>query len=128
MSDFHALKFATRTERARTEIRCEECKNIIPAGIKYCRLAGSFDGDFYSATTCEFCEAIRMALWANWHDDADYFAGLGDMREWAKEQMEQSGSGPVDGWPLGWPDELRCDQPDLAAFVRVKIEASRGCK
>jgi ssDNA-binding Zn-finger/Zn-ribbon topoisomerase 1 len=54
--------YSITTPKARKEHKCEECGRTIPMGTVYQKVAGRFDGDFYSQDTCMDCEEIRRAF------------------------------------------------------------------
>jgi hypothetical protein len=54
--------FESRTVKARKDQRCCECRSVIHAGDKYEYAAGKYDGDFFTAKTCLFCDSVRDAF------------------------------------------------------------------
>lgn len=54
--------FESRTVKARKEQRCCECRRVIQKGEPYEYAAGKYEGDFFTAKTCLFCEAVRGAF------------------------------------------------------------------
>jgi len=50
---------------ARKTHRCIECRREIPVGEKYERVAGKFDGDFFSDCTCMPCAEIAEAFYCD---------------------------------------------------------------
>lgn len=55
MSDFYTSK----TVVAKKRHRCENCYGSINTGEEYMRIAGVFDGDFFSVRSHHKCEEIR---------------------------------------------------------------------
>lgn len=79
-AEFQSLEICT----ARKEHRCEECREIIPARTKYERIAGKFDGDFYTVKTCLICSEIRAAFTCGALNYGEFWQ---EMREYGFAQM-----------------------------------------
>ncbi len=57
--------FRTETTcRAAKHHRCEHCHGLIRPGEQYLRLAGCYEGDFYSIRAHKECEEIWSAVWS----------------------------------------------------------------
>lgn len=54
--------FESRTVKARKEQQCCECGRVIPKGTQYEYAAGKYEGDFFTAKSCLFCDAVRGAF------------------------------------------------------------------
>ena len=59
MSDFNS----TRAVRARKPHRCRECGRAIDPGERYWKVAGMWEGDFFTHTDCDHCHAARRIVW-----------------------------------------------------------------
>lgn len=73
MSEFASEREVT----ARTLHQCGECFRTIQPGERYQRAAGSWEGEFWSMTTCAHCAAIRplVAEEDPWYQE-HYYGGL----------------------------------------------------
>lgn len=67
MSDFQS----ETTHTARTPHRCAHCRCQIAAGSAYVKMAGRWQGDFYSGKAHPDCRALWSALYADWSDPWD---------------------------------------------------------
>ena len=85
------------TVTARKAHRCEEsgggCTKKIRAGDAYTKLAGLFDGDFYSAKLCARCARLYHKVWQRepyssvCQDDGGPL--FGSLLYWLKEARKQ---------------------------------------
>lgn len=75
----------TKVKRARKATKCCECREVIPVGASYEKIAGKWDGTFSTFRTCALCEEIRGYFSCDggwqfeqvWEDLAEYiFAEL----------------------------------------------------
>lgn len=64
------MTFASETvvKRTRKDHRCEFCCTTIPAGSEMLRLAGHWDGDFYTAKAHPDCRAMWIAAFNDFGD------------------------------------------------------------
>ena len=56
----HFVSASTAT--ARKEHQCEECSRTITAGEQYQRLAGNWEGSFWSMKSCAHCNELRTII------------------------------------------------------------------
>lgn len=78
--EFHSVAVSV----ARKPHRCEECREIIAPGMRYQRIAGKFDGDFFSVKTCLVCAEIRDTFTCGALNYGEFWQ---EMREYGFEQM-----------------------------------------
>jgi len=63
LSDGGGVAFAPKLTRAKKAHRCHDCSKEIQPGHLYVKRAGTYEGDFWTATLCASCE--RKARWLN---------------------------------------------------------------
>lgn len=60
------MSFQTKELRkARCQHQCACCFRIVNPGEQYMKVAGQFEGDFYSAKTCMACDSLIDLIWAS---------------------------------------------------------------
>jgi hypothetical protein len=64
MSDFQSETLHV----ARVSHRCAHCRCAIPAGSQYIKIAGRWQGDFYSGKAHHDCRNLWNELYADWSD------------------------------------------------------------
>lgn len=79
-AEFHSVSVS----KARKEHRCEECHQVIPVGSYYQKVAGKYDGDFFSIKTCMVCAEIRNAFTCGALNYGEFWE---EMRQYGFEQM-----------------------------------------
>lgn len=58
------MSFQTKeTRKARCQHLCDCCYRIVNPGEQYVKVAGQFEGDFYSAKTCMACDSLIELVW-----------------------------------------------------------------
>lgn len=62
MEGEHCSFWTEQTRTARIAHRCSECLEVIAPKEKYVRIAGSCDGNMFSAKQCLFCAAEYKRL------------------------------------------------------------------
>ena len=72
--------FSKDTPVARSDHVCYECRRTIPAGTKYHKFKGCWDGKFSHYKTCTDCEELRHEL-----KYENELAPFGSLEEWASE-------------------------------------------
>jgi hypothetical protein len=81
--------FQSRSEHtARKPHRCEYCRQTIPAGERYAKMAGKWEGDFYAGKGHLDCRGLWLELYNDWSwdegmpwDIAEVFTESGEMLE-----------------------------------------------
>ena len=84
MSDFYASKVVT----ALVEHECEERCTIKP-GTKYVRIAGRWEGDFYTAKLCVRCDRLHTKVRSKFDCDVDEYPAFGELLSWIQEARRQ---------------------------------------
>jgi hypothetical protein len=57
--------FYERTQTARKEHRCEECREVIPVGTRYDVVGGRYEGAMWNEKICLHCHEIARAWYCN---------------------------------------------------------------
>ena len=56
---------------ARKNYKCEHCAKLIAAGASHTKVAGKFDGEFYSVRVHSDCHQLWGKVFENWGDPYD---------------------------------------------------------
>lgn len=104
MSDFTS----ETTHRAAKDHQCQECYDGIKNGDTYTRIAGVFDGSFYSARYCQRCtDAIARAYadhileWDEGFDIGGFWSHVKDAvdyRDWESWNMPKEWTHRLEVW------------------------------
>ena len=81
--------FSESTPVARKPHRCEEsgCRRTrdIAPGTRYVRIAGKFDGDFWTALLCTRCRRAHTRAWKRFNPHHEEGPPFGQLLYWLRE-------------------------------------------
>lgn len=123
-ADFEAV----RTQRARKALRCEECRCEVPAGEAYVRMAGCWDGDFFTDKVCTACYDLREGYLRAMHVNSAYepdevVYNRGSLIEEVSVYLEYPGVGAMNPTRLA---EIRGAMlPLLRDDIRISLRDAR---
>jgi hypothetical protein len=79
------------THTARKVHRCEYCRGSIPIGTRHVKLAGKWEGDFYSGRGHEDCRQLWHALYNEFAGDEGMAWDLPEvLTDWMPHEAQQS--------------------------------------
>ena len=112
--DFDPAEFVRSYHpRARKPYLCGECRGAIPAGATYTRIVGRWEGEFWTFTVCDGCEALRESV-----HTTEMQRGCDPRHAWApygglEEAIKDGGYGLIPG-RLGFHRRQRAAQRTAA--------------
>lgn len=116
--DFHS----SSERRARKPYRCEEGRCTISPGEQYVRVAGVWEGEFYSGRFCRRCTTMRAEAWSAFSWDEDSSPPYGELRSylrseecvgnpeaWLDARLAAAAEQKAEGVNAAWRDELKAN-------------------